>query len=661
MRIADGVAMLELPMKVMGFDTVIHPTLVWDDADVVLIDAGLPDSVPFLTEAMAELGVPVQRISRVVLTHQDMDHIGGLTGLLQAVGHPVEVIAHAEEAPYIQGDKPLLRMGSGAPPAMLANLSEEARSEAMKMMAAARHRDPITVDTLAHDGDVLPWCGGITVAHTPGHTPGHICLYLNQSKVLVCGDELEVLEGSLTGPRPGLSADEPLAYRSISTLTRYDVDTAVCYHGGVWDDDTNGHINELARKGAPMTTTQPAPPRTPALVATAFGALQPGAERHWTSIRYADGMMTDALAKHLLGLQQYGMTDLAEVLEVFAQLPDGTEESWITGWTAMAERLQHRAETAERAGKLVTASTAYLRASTYWRTSVMYFSDAGDPRMVAHSRASAHSYQRYLELSGYPGEYVEIPYEDSFLPGHFYTSPVAEEKAPVLVITPGRDTWAEDTRWIYDGAIRRGIHALVYDGPGQGFALRTGGLTFRPDWENVLGPVIDYAVARPEVDPSRVGLFGVSFGGFLSMRAAATEKRAKVCITDPGSINWGGSISGRLRMLADLPDDQVPLQMKNMIADYAWKHGVPNTIPAVIAALAEYDNSAIAPQVSAKTLVIDGTEEMTPGEARKLYDLLTCPKDYLIFDAATTAQTHSQMGSYATATELLFDWLDERL
>ncbi|WP_432192550.1 alpha/beta hydrolase family protein [Streptomyces sp. bgisy027] len=371
--------------------------------------------------------------------------------------------------------------------------------------------------------------------------------------------------------------------------------------------------------------------------------------------------MTDALAKHLLGLQQYGMTDLGEVLEVCAQLEDGTEESWVTGWASFAARLQRRAEQAEAAGKLVTASTAYLRASTYWRASVMYFSDAEDPRMADNSNATALCYERYLKLSGYPGRRVEIPYEDGFLPGHFYTSPVAGENAPVLVITPGRDTWAEDTRWIYDGAIRRGIHALIYDGPGQGLALRQGKLPFRPDWENVLAPVIDFAIAQPGVDPSRVGLFGVSFGGFLTIRAAAFERRAKVCVTDPGTVDWGGSISGRLRMLADLPPDRIPLQMRNLIRDYAWKHGVPNTITDVIEALAPYDNSQFAGRVSCETLVMDGAEEMTPGEARKLYDALNCPKDYLLFDATSAAQTHSQMGSYATATEFLFDWLDERL
>ena len=250
MRVADGVAVLGLPMKVMGFDTVIYPTVVWDDEDAVLIDAGLPDSLPHLSERMDEAGVPLSRVTRVVLTHQDMDHIGGLNGLLKAIGHPVEVIAHEAEAPYIQGDKPLLRMNSEAPAALMAALSEEQRGEMRQLMEAARSREGVSVDTVVHGGEVLPYCAGITMIHTPGHTPGHLCLYLNRTKVLVCGDELEVRDDTLAGPRPGLSADDSLARRSISELARYDADIAICYHGGVWRDDTNQCIQELAQEGA---------------------------------------------------------------------------------------------------------------------------------------------------------------------------------------------------------------------------------------------------------------------------------------------------------------------------------------------------------------------------------------------------------------------------
>ncbi|WP_343672401.1 alpha/beta fold hydrolase [Chitinophaga sp.] len=382
---------------------------------------------------------------------------------------------------------------------------------------------------------------------------------------------------------------------------------------------------------------------------------------HWTTTKYSRNILHDALVKHLLSLMTYGMSDLGEVLEVVGQLEPNNEESWVSTWGAMAQRLQNRAAAAEGLNNLVTASTAYLRASTYWRAALMYFSDAGDPRMRNYAYASSKCYERYLALSGYPGQYVEIPYENSFLPGHFYRSPVAKGIAPLLIITPGRDTWAEDTRWVYDGALRRGIHCLIYDGPGQGFALRLNNLAFRPDWEKVVTPVIDFALTLEGIDPSGIALMGLSFGGFLVPRAAAFDKRIKICIADPGNISWGEGIINALKKFSTLPSISLPAEVRNLVKDYAWKHNVPNTIEDVINALQAYNNTSVLDKITCNMLVLDGTEEMLRDGAKKFYDALNCPKHYMIFDEATTAQSHCQIGGYATATEYIFDWLCQRL
>ena len=96
------------------------------------------------------------------------------------------------------------------------------------------------------DGEELPFCGGITVIHTPGHTPGHICLYIGQSKTLIAGDALSA-EGGKLGPLPKFaSLDWPSAVRSLGKLVRYDVETVICYHGGAWRGNFSRSIAELA-------------------------------------------------------------------------------------------------------------------------------------------------------------------------------------------------------------------------------------------------------------------------------------------------------------------------------------------------------------------------------------------------------------------------------
>lgn len=383
--------------------------------------------------------------------------------------------------------------------------------------------------------------------------------------------------------------------------------------------------------------------------------------KHWSELKFFEHMMQDALMKHLLGLSRYGMTDLGEVMETLGQMKSPSEKDWATAWGDTAKKVQARANKAGDNNKMASAATAYLRAATYWRSALMFFSEPEDSCIVEYTKNSSVCYERYLELSDYPGEYVKIPYEKTYLPGHFYRSPVADEKAPLLIITPGRDTWAEDTVWIYDSALKRGIHCLVYEGPGQGSALRIQNMFFRPDWENVITPIIDFAETISGIDMERIAIMGVSFGGYLVPRAAAFDKRVKLCIADPGNISWGESIAGTLRTIKKLPSMFRPALVDNLVKDYAWKHGVENNIDAVIEVLGKYDNSDILDKITCKVLVMDGTAEVVPGEAEKFYDALKCPKSYMLFDEDTTAQTHTQMGGYAPASEILFDWIEDNL
>lgn len=372
-------------------------------------------------------------------------------------------------------------------------------------------------------------------------------------------------------------------------------------------------------------------------------------------------MIMDAAIKLVLGLTNFGYAEIGEVFEVVGNLGNSDEELWINSWSDRGAIVLERAEKAEQNGKLVSASLLYLRASTYYRMSIMCFSQPDDLRIREHSIIYKKCYAKYLELSDYPGEVVEIPYEGGYLPGYFFRSPVAGEKAPLLVVTPGRDNFAEETVWIFDAAIRRGIHCIVFDGPGQGAALRLNNIYFRPDWDKVVGQVIDYGVTLPGIDPERIGSMGMSMGGLLTVRAAAYEKRIKACVSDPGNLNWGAMIAGPLGKMAALPFEKLPPQMRSLVTDYAWKHNIPRNIEAVLEVLKAFDYSADVGNITCKMLVVDGSAEMTPDAAKNLYNALNCPKDYLLFDEKTTAQLHCQIGAPLTASEYIFDWICDNL
>lgn len=120
------------------------------------------------------------------------------------------------------------------------------------------------------------------------------------------------------------------------------------------------------------------------------------------------------------------------------------------------------------------------------------------------------------------------------LPGYFFSCG-ADEPRPLVVAHNGFDGTGEEI-WSMVGRAgqERGYHVLAFEGPGQGQVIRELGLPFRPDWERVVGPVLDVAAARPDVRADRIGLLRISMGGVLAPRAAAFDDRIAAVVAFDG-------------------------------------------------------------------------------------------------------------------------------
>jgi glyoxylase-like metal-dependent hydrolase (beta-lactamase superfamily II) len=108
--------------------------------------------------------------------------------------------------------------------------------------------EPVGVDEHLEDGERLDIAGGIRVIFTPGHTPGHLSLYLERSKVLIAGDALRAERGSLTGPNPSMTLEMGTALQSLRRLAGLEIDTILCYHGGVVSEDANGQLRRVIQE-----------------------------------------------------------------------------------------------------------------------------------------------------------------------------------------------------------------------------------------------------------------------------------------------------------------------------------------------------------------------------------------------------------------------------
>lgn len=245
MRVADGIEMLEIASNVMGKSSTINPTLIYDEDTVILVDAGFPGQLSQFREAIEKSGISFDRLSKVIITHQDIDHIGNLSGIISESKNGVEVLAQEIEKPYIQGDKTPVKVAQ-----LEVNL--DALPPEMKKiyeMLKAGFKNCITkVNIELKDGEELPYCGGIVILHTPGHTPGHICLYLKQTKTLIAGDMLGIENGLLIPSASRINYDNDLNLKSLDKLTKYDIQNVICYHGGLYDDNVNKRIAELAKQ-----------------------------------------------------------------------------------------------------------------------------------------------------------------------------------------------------------------------------------------------------------------------------------------------------------------------------------------------------------------------------------------------------------------------------
>ncbi|MEE6452325.1 MBL fold metallo-hydrolase [Gottfriedia acidiceleris] len=243
MKIAKGIETIELEMNFTGQINIINPTILWDEQEVILVDTGIPGQTEEIREAIEKSGLEFNKLSKIILTHQDIDHIGSLAELLKTADQEIEVLAHKEDKPYIEGDKALIKVN----PERIAKMIESVPEEIGKKIKAIYDTSlNAKVNSTLTDEEVLPYAGGITVIYTPGHTPGHICLYHQQSKTLIAGDAVVAADGVIMGPNPNATPDMETALMSIKKLTKYDIETIICYHGGIVNENVNEQLLALA-------------------------------------------------------------------------------------------------------------------------------------------------------------------------------------------------------------------------------------------------------------------------------------------------------------------------------------------------------------------------------------------------------------------------------
>jgi pimeloyl-ACP methyl ester carboxylesterase len=383
----------------------------------------------------------------------------------------------------------------------------------------------------------------------------------------------------------------------------------------------------------------------------------------------------------LFGHVAYGGAEFGEVVAAASRIEPGDYYGWHDAYLATADRLAREAE----AARPVTERDLLLRASTYYFSAGFFLhGNPADPRIAHSYDRSVACFRRAVELFGPSVEPVEIPYEGTVLHGYLYRA-AGEGPRPALVMHSGFDGSAEELH--YFGALaaaERGYHVLTFDGPGQPSAIRRG-LVFRPDWEHVVAPVLDFLGTVPGVDHDRVALLGLSLGGMLAPRAAAFDDRIAAVIALDGVYDAGSVMTSFLpwerpeieRRAKAARDDELDgilarARAVNSTMRWAFDHGRyvmgAATDREFLAKYLEYTLAdGVAERIACPVLVCEAADDLffgggdEPPEPRRLYEHLTAPKTLLTFTAEEGADAHCHAGAARLASGRIYDWLDSTL
>jgi fermentation-respiration switch protein FrsA (DUF1100 family) len=330
---------------------------------------------------------------------------------------------------------------------------------------------------------------------------------------------------------------------------------------------------------------------------------------------------------------------------------DAAQGDWIYSWTALARRTREAALLDETANHIRSAARKWRRVAIYELIAERMISNALPAKNETYRRA-LDALARWRRVFLPRCEETAVPFEEAVLPSLFVPSPGIGRK-PVVIVWNGFDVTKEFLLLLgVDDWTSRGISVLVCDQPGTGEALRFHGLAARLDTEVAAAACVDHLSARADVDPARIGIAGISMGGYYAPRAAAFEHRLAACAA------WGAfhDLSGVLANLArtgahSAPPFQGP-----------WVFGLedePGNRARVVSAMTL---DRVAAEISCPLLVLHGgSDRQVPVEqARRTIAAATnaAKRELRIVPAGEPGDQHCQVDLPSIAIDAIGDWFE---
>jgi dienelactone hydrolase len=351
--------------------------------------------------------------------------------------------------------------------------------------------------------------------------------------------------------------------------------------------------------------------------------------------------------------------EMCAPLQEAAQAPDAAgTKAFRETWVRMSDKLVELAAEDEERGRLISSGEKLLRAANYMLTAERLQAHGSEGRVMLYQRMLG-TFAKGLEQSGSSARRVEIPYEGTHLSALYVPARGVDGPQPLLVQVNGLDSTKEMKflvglpEWL----ARRGVASLIVDQPGTGEALRLLGLTARYDSEHWASRVVDWLEARPEVDARRIGMEGVSLGGYYCPRAVALEPRFACGVVWGANHDWRDVQKRRLEREGNFP---VPHYWNHV----CWVWGARD-VDEFMAVAENVHLDGILDRIRVPFLVTHGEKDSQiplKWAERTYAQLINSPKRELkVFTGREGGVQHSSFDNSANAGAYIADWVAETL
>jgi 2,6-dihydroxypseudooxynicotine hydrolase len=314
-------------------------------------------------------------------------------------------------------------------------------------------------------------------------------------------------------------------------------------------------------------------------------------------------------------------------------------EDWCPAWSARAAVHERLGRAALEAGQRRSAGEHFTRAGACYHFAKFLFVHDLAAMRAAHLKA-VECRSRSLPLLDPPGERLEIPYEGRHLAA-ILRRPAGAARPPVVVMAMGLDSAKEEMDAYERTFLARGLATLAFDGPGQGEAEYD--FPIRGDYEVPVARVFDWVERRADLDAARIGMWGVSLGGYYAARAAAFDRRIKACVALSGPYDWAEGFDAR----NELTREAFRVRSRCKTMDEAKARARTLSL------------AGVAQNIRCPIMIVAGElDRLTPAsEARRLAAEVTGPCELLVVPGGTHV-ANNRAYAYRPQTA---DWLAARL